>query len=132
MRPRRASAIVARSPAGHAVFTASSAWRAPSCARPPTGARFRVYRRLAGEARTMSMTDPIADLLTRIRNAQSAGKPTVGVSASKLKLAILKVLKDEGYIGASGVDTRGAKNIVASELKYHDGRPVIDRIERIS
>jgi len=50
------------------------------------------------EARTMSMTDPIADLLTRIRNAQSAGKPTVGVGASKLKLAILKVLKDEGYI----------------------------------
>ena len=46
----------------------------------------------------MSMTDPIADLLTRIRNAQSAGKPTVGVGASKLKLAILKVLKDEGYI----------------------------------
>ena len=46
----------------------------------------------------MSMTDPIADLLTRIRNAQSAGKPTVGMGASKLKLAILKVLKDEGYI----------------------------------
>jgi len=72
------------------------------------------------------MTDPIADLLTRIRNAQSAGKPTVGVGASKLKLAILKVLKDEGYIGAYNVDVAGA------ELKYHDGRPVIDRIERIS
>ena len=53
----------------------------------------------------MSMTDPIADLLTRIRNAQSAGKPTVGVGASKLKLAILKVLKDEGYIGDYGVET---------------------------
>ncbi len=53
----------------------------------------------------MSMTDPIADLLTRIRNAQSAGKPTVGVGASKLKISILKVLKDEGYIGACGVDT---------------------------
>jgi len=80
----------------------------------------------------MSMTDPIADLLTRIRNAQSAGKPTVGVGASKLKLAILKVLKDEGYIGAFGVDTSGAKHTVSIELKYHDGRPVIDRIERIS
>ncbi len=57
----------------------------------------------------MSMTDPIADLLTRIRNAQSAGKPTVGVGASKLKLAILKVLKDEGYIGGYGVETTSAK-----------------------
>ena len=80
----------------------------------------------------MSMTDPIADLLTRIRNAQSAGKPTVGVGASKLKLAILKVLKDEGYIGGYGVDVAGAKSTLSIELKYHDGRPVIDRIERIS
>jgi small subunit ribosomal protein S8 len=80
----------------------------------------------------MSMTDPIADLLTRIRNAQSAGKPTVGMSASKLKLAILKVLKDEGYIGAYSVETSGAKMTLSIELKYHDGRPVIDRIERIS
>ena len=80
----------------------------------------------------MSMTDPIADLLTRIRNAQSAGKPTVGVGASKLKLAILKVLKDEGYIGAYSVDVAGAKSTLSIELKYHDGRPVIDRIERIS
>jgi small subunit ribosomal protein S8 len=80
----------------------------------------------------MSMTDPIADLLTRIRNAQSAGKPTVGMTASKLKLAILKVLKDEGYIGAFNVETNGAKTTLAIELKYHDGRPVIDRIERIS
>ena len=80
----------------------------------------------------MSMTDPIADLLTRIRNAQAAGKPTVGVGASKLKLAILKVLKDEGYIAGFGVDTAGAKSTLSIELKYHDGRPVIDRIERIS
>ena len=80
----------------------------------------------------MSMTDPIADLLTRIRNAQSAGKPTVGVGASKLKLAILKVLKDEGYIGGYRVDVTGAKSTLSIELKYHDGRPVIDRIERIS
>jgi small subunit ribosomal protein S8 len=80
----------------------------------------------------MSMTDPIADLLTRIRNAQSAGKPTVGVGASKLKLAILKVLKEEGYIGDFGVDLSSPKGALTVELKYHDGRPVIDRIERIS
>jgi small subunit ribosomal protein S8 len=78
------------------------------------------------------MTDPIADLLTRIRNAQAAGKPTVGIGASKLKLAILKVLKDEGYIGGFRVETVGAKTMLAVELKYHDGRPVIDRIERVS
>jgi small subunit ribosomal protein S8 len=80
----------------------------------------------------MSMTDPIADLLTRIRNAQSAGKATVGVGTSKLKLAILKVLKDEGYIGDYGVDTASEGRSLSIELKYHDGRPVIDRIERIS
>ena len=80
----------------------------------------------------MSMTDPIADLLTRIRNAQSAGKPTVGMGASKLKVAILKVLKAEGYIANFAVDSTGAKNTLSIELKYHDGRPVIDRIERIS
>ena len=80
----------------------------------------------------MSMTDPIADLLTRIRNAQSAGKPTVGMGTSKLKVAILKVLKAEGYIADFGVESSGAKSTLSIELKYHDGRPVIDRIERIS
>ena len=99
------SAIAARSPAARAACTANSAWRAPSCARRPIAARFQACRRRVGEARTMSMTDPIADLLTRIRNAQSAGKPTVGMGASKLKVAILKVLKDEGYIADFGVDS---------------------------
>ncbi|MGA2399042.1 MAG: 30S ribosomal protein S8 [Steroidobacteraceae bacterium] len=80
----------------------------------------------------MSMTDPIADLLTRIRNAQSAGKATVAVGASKLKLAILKVLKDEGYIAGYGVDPASPHKALSIELKYHEGRPVIDRIERIS
>lgn len=80
----------------------------------------------------MSMTDPIADLLTRIRNAQAAGKPTVVATASKLKLAILKVLKEEGYIGNYLLEKDGAKSSVTIELKYHQGRPVIDRIERIS
>src|ERR1700676_3842308 len=107
MRPRHDSATAARSPGVRAACTASSGWRAPSCARPPIAARFRAFRRRVGEARTMSMTDPIADLLTRIRNAQSAGKPTVGVGASKLKLAILKELKDEGYIGPYSVEVGG-------------------------
>jgi small subunit ribosomal protein S8 len=94
--------------------------------------RFPACRRRVGEARTMSMTDPIADLLTRIRNAQSAGKPSVSMGASKLKVAILKVLKAEGYIADFGVDNSSAKSTLSIELKYHDGRPVIDRIERIS
>ena len=80
----------------------------------------------------MSMTDPIADLLTRVRNAQSSGKPTVAVGASKLKTAILKVLKDEGYIAGFSEQKDGNKSTLNVELKYHDGRPVIDRIERIS
>jgi small subunit ribosomal protein S8 len=80
----------------------------------------------------MSMTDPIADLLTRIRNAQSSGKPTVSVAASKLKLAILKVLTEEGYVAGVNTETEGNKSTLTIELKYHQGRPVIDRIERIS
>jgi small subunit ribosomal protein S8 len=80
----------------------------------------------------MSMTDPIADLLTRIRNAQAAGKATVGVGTSKLKLSILKVLKDEGYISDFRADPTSEHKTLSIELKYHDGRPVIDRIERIS
>jgi small subunit ribosomal protein S8 len=80
----------------------------------------------------MSMTDPIADLLTRIRNAQSAGKPTVAVAASKLKTAILEVLREEGYIGGFHVEAHGAASTLSIDLKYHEGRPVIDRIERIS
>src|SRR6202140_721241 len=128
----RASAIAARLPAVHAVCTVNLDWRAPSCARLPIAVRFQACRRRVGEARTMSMTDPIADLLTRIRNAQSAGKPTVGVGASKLKLAILKALKDEGYIAGYGADGAGAKNALSIELEYHHGHPVLDRIERIS
>src|ERR1700684_1887282 len=125
MPRRRASGTGAPAPGVRAACTASSDWRAPSCARPPTAARSLAFRRRVGEARTMSMTDPIADLLTRIRNAQSAGKPTVGVGASKLKLAILKVLKDEGYIAGFGVDSAGAKSTLSIELKYHEGRRVV-------
>jgi small subunit ribosomal protein S8 len=80
----------------------------------------------------MSMTDPIADLLTRIRNGQSSGKPEVNMPASKVKLAIAKVLKDEGYIeDFSSIEVEG-KPTLAVTLKYYQGRPVIDRLERVS
>ena len=80
----------------------------------------------------MSMTDPIADFLTRIRNGQSSGKPEVNVPASKVKLAIAKVLKDEGYIeGFTATELDGKPTIVVT-LKYYQGRPVIDRLERVS
>src|ERR1700723_1341284 len=80
----------------------------------------------------MSMTDPIADLLTRIRNGQSAPKTSVPVASSKLKTAILKVLKDEGYIADFGLNQDDGKPVLTIDLKYYDGRPVIDRIERVS
>jgi small subunit ribosomal protein S8 len=80
----------------------------------------------------MSMTDPIADLLTRIRNGQSSRKPEVNVAASKLKTAILQVLKDEGYIADFHVADDAGKPTLTVELKYFEGRPVIDRLERVS
>src|SRR6202030_4746577 len=80
----------------------------------------------------MSMTDPIADLLTRIRNGQTAGKPEVQLASSKLKTAIVKVLKDEGYIADFRTETDGGKPTLTIGLKYYEGRPVIDRIERVS
>ena len=80
----------------------------------------------------MSMTDPIADLLTRIRNGQKAGKPEIAVGASKLKTSVLKVLKDEGFIGEYSTAREGVKGTTTVALKYHDGRPVIDKLERVS
>ena len=80
----------------------------------------------------MSMSDPIADMLTRIRNAQAADKVTVSVPSSKLKVAIAKVLKDEGYIEDFAVRENGAKPSLELGLKYYAGRPVIERIERVS
>jgi small subunit ribosomal protein S8 len=80
----------------------------------------------------MSMTDPIADLLTRIRNGQSARKTTVALASSKLKQAIVKVLKDEGYIADFSIHSDDGKPELRIELKYYEGRPVIDRIERVS
>jgi len=80
----------------------------------------------------MSMSDPIADFLTRIRNGQLSGKPEVAIPASRIKLALAKVLKDEGYIEDFAVDGEAAKPTVKVRLKYYQGRPVIERIERVS
>ena len=80
----------------------------------------------------MSMQDPIADMLTRIRNAQAAGKTVVAMPSSKLKLAIAKVLKDEGYVGEFKVETAGKKSTLQIDLKYYQGKPVIQRLERSS
>jgi len=80
----------------------------------------------------MSMTDPVADLLTRIRNGQSARKASVTLASSRLKTSILKVLKDEGYIADYQVASAGGKPVLTVDLKYFEGRPVIDRLERVS
>jgi len=73
----------------------------------------------------MSMSDPIADLLTRIRNAQMVAKPTVLVPSSKVKVAIAQVLKDEGYIDGFKISSAGGKSELEIALKYYAGRPVI-------
>jgi small subunit ribosomal protein S8 len=78
------------------------------------------------------MTDPIADMLTRIRNAQMADKVAVTMPSSKIKVSIAKVLKDEGYIDDFAVRENGGKPELDIALKYYAGRPVIERIERVS
>jgi small subunit ribosomal protein S8 len=80
----------------------------------------------------MSMSDPVADMLTRIRNAQSVDKRSVSMPSSKLKVAIAQVLQDEGYIDGFSVRTDGGKSELEIALKYYAGRPVIERIERVS
>lgn len=80
----------------------------------------------------MSMSDPIADLLTRVRNAQMAKLPSVSMPSSKLKVAICGVLKDEGYIGSYAVKEEGAKRELSIDLKYYQGKPVIEEIKRVS
>ena len=77
------------------------------------------------------MTDPIADMLTRIRNAQAASKFDVTMPSSKLKVAIAKVLLDEGYITEYSADSE-VKPTLTVTLKYYEGRPVIDNIKRVS
>jgi len=80
----------------------------------------------------MSMSDPIADMLTRIRNAQGVEKTEVRMPASKLKVSIAKVLKDEGYIDGFEVEANEGKPQLCIGLKYYAGRPVIERLERVS
>lgn len=80
----------------------------------------------------MSMSDPIADLLTRIRNAQMVSKASVRVPSSKVKAAIAQVLQDEGYIDGFEVKNEDGKPVLEIALKYYAGRPVIERIERVS
>ena len=80
----------------------------------------------------MSMTDPISDMLTRIRNAQLSEKTTVILPSSRLKTAIAQVLKDEGYIEGFAVRDVEGKAALEIALKYYAGRPVIEKIERVS
>jgi small subunit ribosomal protein S8 len=78
------------------------------------------------------MTDPISDMLTRIRNAQLGGKNAVSMPSSKLKCAIAQVLKDEGYIDGFDVRENGTKRDIEISLKYYAGQPVIEKLERVS
>ncbi len=80
----------------------------------------------------MSMTDPIADMLTRIRNAQRANKTSVTMPSSMVKISVAKVLKDEGYVGDYRTESEGAKTALTIDLKYYEGAPVIEKIKRIS
>ncbi|MCG5517116.1 MULTISPECIES: 30S ribosomal protein S8 [Ectothiorhodospira] len=80
----------------------------------------------------MSMTDPVADLLTRIRNGQRAAKTEITLPASKLKVAIARVLKDEGYVADVVVDEQEKKPVMTVKLKYFQGKPVIETIKRVS
>jgi small subunit ribosomal protein S8 len=80
----------------------------------------------------MSMTDPIADMLVRIKNALAVRKPTVKMPSSKIKLAIANVLKAEGFIADARVQSTGNKPELEIVLKYYEGKPVIERLERVS
>ena len=80
----------------------------------------------------MSMTDPIADMLTRIRNGQKARKINVSMPSSTAKVAVAKVLKDEGYIVDYATSVEGVKSELSIELKYFEGTPVIENVQRVS
>lgn len=80
----------------------------------------------------MSMTDPVADMLTRIRNAQQANKTEVTMPCSKVKVNIAKVLEEEGYITSYNVSDADNKPTLSIALKYFEGKPVISQIERVS
>lgn len=80
----------------------------------------------------MSMSDPIADMLTRVRNGQAAGKSEVRMPSSKLKVSIANLLKEEGYINGVAVDEEGPKPQLTIELRYFQGKAVIDSLQRVS
>ena len=80
----------------------------------------------------MSMSDPIADFLTRIRNAQMAQMPDVSCPSSKIKVALSEVLQDEGYINGYAVSEEDGKPVIKVDLKYFQGKPVIEEIKRVS
>ena len=80
----------------------------------------------------MSMSDPISDMLTRIRNGQGANKVTVDIPSSNVKQAIAKVLKDEGFIEDFSVSKEGVKSTIVVTLKYYMGEPVISKLRRVS
>ena len=80
----------------------------------------------------MSMSDPIADMLTRLRNGQSSGKKEVRMPASKLKLAIAELLKQEGYVADAKVEAQQGRSVLTVTLKYFQGKPVIESIQRVS
>ncbi|MGE5153542.1 MAG: 30S ribosomal protein S8 [Bdellovibrio bacteriovorus] len=80
----------------------------------------------------MSMSDPIADMLTRIRNGQQRGKITIVMPSSKQKVALANLLKEEGYISDATVETNDGKSELSIKLKYHRGKPVIELLTRVS
>jgi len=80
----------------------------------------------------MSMTDPISDMLTRIRNGQKARKVSVAMPASNVKVTVASVLKDEGYITDFETSGDGAEKTLSVELKYYEGTPVIEKVQRVS
>ena len=80
----------------------------------------------------MSMSDPIADMLTRIRNGQQVGKTAVVMPSSKQKMAIAQLLQDEGYVSGFSIAEEGGKSLLSVDLKYFQGKPVIDEIQRVS
>ena len=80
----------------------------------------------------MSMSDPIADMLTRIRNGQQVGKTAVVMPSSKQKMAIAQLLQDEGYVSGFSIAEEGGKSLLNVDLKYFQGKPVIDEIQRVS
>ncbi len=80
----------------------------------------------------MSMSDPIADMLTRIRNAQMAEKSTVAMPSSKLKVALAKILQEEGYVDGYKINDEGGKPVLEVGLKYYANRPVIEMMQRVS